>query len=277
MTYLDAILLGLVQGLTEFLPVSSSGHLVITRHLLDVNTGGIIFEVVVHLGTALAVCVFMRRKILEVLAGLFRLARAIVSRSGAAGVIRSDPGARLGLLVIVSAIPAGLMGLFLNNLVDRLFGSALVVGVGLIATGVLLRVSQRFTRGEKDVRGVSWLDALVVGVAQGCAIVPGLSRSGTTVSASLLRGLTRETAAELSFLMSIPVILGAAAVELVDYVTDPVGMVAWSHLLLGAAVAAVSGYVAVSVFMRQIKKGRLAVFSWYCFAVGVIVILMWGL
>lgn len=277
MTYLDAILLGLVQGLTEFLPVSSSGHLVITRHLLDVPTGGIVFEVVVHLGTALAVCVFMRRKILEVLAGLLRLVRAIARRSGVARVIDSDPGARLGLLVAVSAVPTGLIGLFLNDLAARLFESTLVVGIGLLVTGVLLQVSQRFTGGGKDVRDVSWFDALVAGVAQGCAIVPGLSRSGTTVSASLLLGLTRETAAELSFLMSIPVILGAAAVELLDYAADPVVSVTWAQLLLGAAVAAVSGYVAISVFMNQIKKGRLAVFSWYCFAVGAIVILMWGL
>jgi undecaprenyl-diphosphatase len=277
LTYLDAILLGLVQGLTEFLPVSSSGHLVITRHLLDVPTGGIVFEVVVHLGTALAVCVFMRRKILEVLAGLLRLVRAIARRSGVARVIDSDPGARLGLLVAVSAVPTGLIGLFLNDLAARLFESTLVVGIGLLVTGVLLQVSQRFTGGGKDVRDVSWFDALVAGVAQGCAIVPGLSRSGTTVSASLLLGLTRETAAELSFLMSIPVILGAAAVELLDYAADPVVSVTWAHLLLGAAVAAVSGYVAISVFMNQIKKGRLAVFSWYCFAVGAIVILMWGL
>lgn len=277
MTYLDAILLGLVQGLTEFLPVSSSGHLVITRHLLDVPTGGIVFEVVVHLGTALAVCVFMRRKILEVLAGFLRLVRAIARRSGVARVIDSDPGARLGLLVAVSAVPTGLIGLFLNDLAARLFESTLVVGIGLLVTGVLLQVSQRFTGGGKDVRDVSWFDALVAGVAQGCAIVPGLSRSGTTVSASLLLGLTRETAAELSFLMSIPVILGAAAVELLDYAADPVVSVTWAHLLLGAAVAAVSGYVAISVFMNQIKKGRLAVFSWYCFAVGAIVILMWGL
>lgn len=277
MTYLDAILLGLVQGLTEFLPVSSSGHLVITRHLLDVPTGGIVFEVVVHLGTALAVCVFMRRKILEVLAGLLRLVRAIARRSGVSRVIDSDPGARLGLLVAVSAVPTGLIGLFLNDLAARLFESTLVVGIGLLVTGVLLQVSQRFTGGGKDVRDVSWFDALVAGVAQGCAIVPGLSRSGTTVSASLLLGLTRETAAELSFLMSIPVILGAAAVELLDYAADPVVSVTWAHLLLGAAVAAVSGYVAISVFMNQIKKGRLAVFSWYCFAVGAIVILMWGL
>lgn len=277
MTYLDAILLGLVQGLTEFLPVSSSGHLVITRHLLDVPTGGIVFEVVVHLGTALAVCTFMRRKILEVLAGLLRLVRAIARRSGVARVIDSDPGARLGLLVAVSAVPTGLIGLFLNDLAARLFESTLVVGIGLLVTGVLLQVSQRFTGGGKDVRDVSWFDALVAGVAQGCAIVPGLSRSGTTVSASLLLGLTRETAAELSFLMSIPVILGAAAVELLDYAADPVVSVTWAHLLLGAAVAAVSGYVAISVFMNQIKKGRLAVFSWYCFAVGAIVILMWGL
>jgi len=276
-TYFDAIVLGLVQGLTEFLPVSSSGHLVIIRNLLEVNTGGIVFEVFVHLGTALAVCLYMRRKMLEVIAGFGRLIGAIVRRSGVAEVIKNDAGARLGALVAVSAVPTGLMGICFNDFFDRLFESTLAVGVGLIATGILLQLAQRNADGKKRIQNVSWFDALTIGIAQGCAIMPGLSRSGTTVAASLFRGLTRDTAAELSFLMSIPVILGAAAVELLDYAAAPVLAVSWSHLALGAAVAMASGYAAVSVFMSQIRSGRLSSFSWYCFVVGIAGILLWGM
>lgn len=134
MSHLDAILLGLIQGLTEFLPVSSSGHLAIARRLLDLETGGLIFEVMVHLGTALAVCYFFRRELVEVFAGVYRFAMAVVRGSGGAEVIRTDAGARLGLLVAVSAVPAGLMGVFLSDLFDRLFQSTLVVGIGLIGS-----------------------------------------------------------------------------------------------------------------------------------------------
>ena len=167
MTNFDAILLGLVQGLTEFLPVSSSGHLVIIGSLLNVDAAGIIFEVMVHVGTALAVCVFLRREIAQVFAGLIRLIRAAGSRSSLARVIRSDEGARLGALVAVGSIPTALMGLCLSEVADRLFESVLPAGLGLIVTGLVLRVAQRHDKGDKGVLDVSWLDAVTVGVAQG--------------------------------------------------------------------------------------------------------------
>lgn len=274
MTHLDAVLLGLIQGLTEFLPVSSSGHLVIARRLLDLETGGLIFEVMVHLGTALAVCYFLRRELAEVFAGVYRFASAVVRGSGGAGVLRTDAGARLGFLVIVSAVPAGLMGVLLGDLFDRLFQSTLVVGLGLIGTGLVLHLGQRHAGGDRDVLRVGWLDALVVGAAQGLAIVPGLSRSGTTVATALTVGISRDTAAKLSFLMSIPVIVGASALELVDYVREPVADVSWAHIAMGAAAAAVSGFVAVRTFMKVIQQGRIALFSWYCFAAGIAVIVM---
>ncbi len=274
MTNLDAILLGLIQGLTEFLPVSSSGHLVVVSNLLNVNTGGIIFEVMVHVGTVVAVSVFMREEIIAALTGLLRLVRAIVSRSGAVDIIRSDPGTRLGLLVAVGSVPTGLMGVLLSSLSDRLFTSTLPAGLGLIVTGLVLRLGQRYDNGEKDVLEVSLVDALVVGVVQGLAIVPGVSRSGSTVAASLMRGMSRDTAAKLSFLMSIPVILGATMVEFVDYVHDSAAIVTSSQLVLGTLVAAASGFVAVGVFMRLIRRGKLAIFSWYCFALGVAVLAM---
>lgn len=276
MTNFDAILLGLVQGLTEFLPVSSSGHLVIIGSLLNVDAAGIIFEVMVHVGTALAVCVFLRREIAQVFAGLIRLIRAAGSRSSLARVIRSDEGARLGALVAVGSIPTALMGLCLSEVADRLFESVLPAGLGLIVTGLVLRVAQRHDKGDKGVLDVSWLDAVKVGVAQGLAIAPGVSRSGATVACSLMRGMSRPVAARLSFLMSIPVILGAAVLELVKYTPGSEAAVAWLPLVLGASAAAASGFVAVSIFMKLINQGRLAVFSWYCFALGAAALIWWA-
>jgi undecaprenyl-diphosphatase len=275
-TNLDAILLGLVQGLTEFLPVSSSGHLVIIGSLLNVDTAGIIFEVMVHVGTALAVCVFLRRDIREVFAGLIRLIKAARSRSSLTRLIRSDDGARLGLLVAVGSIPTALMGLCLSEIADRLFASVLPAGLGLIVTGLVLRFAQRHDKGDKGVLEVSWLDAVMVGVAQGLAIAPGVSRSGATVACSLMRGISRPVAARLSFLMSIPVILGAVVFELVKYTPGSGAAVTWLQLVLGASVAAASGFVAVSIFMRLINQGKLAVFSWYCFALGGATLVLWA-
>jgi undecaprenyl-diphosphatase len=276
-TNFNAILLGLVQGLTEFLPVSSSGHLVIIGRLLDVDAPGIIFEVMVHVGTALAVCVFLRKEIREVFAGLIRLAKAAGRRSSLARLIRSDEGARLGLLVAVGSVPTALMGLCLSDVADRLFESILPAGLGLIVTGLVLRIGQRHDRGGRGVAEVGWLDAAIVGVAQGLAIAPGVSRSGATVACSLTRGMSPEVAARLSFLMSVPVILGAAVFELVKHTPGSDAAVTWLQLALGASVAAVSGFVAVSIFMRLINQRRLAVFSWYCFALGGATLVIWAI
>ena len=268
MTNLDAILLGLVQGLTEFLPVSSSGHLVIIGSLLNVDAAGIIFEVMVHVGTALAVCIFLRREIAQVFAGLIRLIRAAGSRSS---LIRltSDEGARLGFCATRHSTAVAVLSEWpteFRELLPRL----------VIVTGLVLRVAQRHDRGDKDVLEVSWLDAVTVGVAQGLAIAPGVSRSGATVACSLIRGMSRPVAARLSFLMSIPVILGAAVFELVKYTPGSGLAVTWLQLVLGASAAAVSGFVAVSVFMRLVNRGRLAVFSWYCFALAAVAIILWA-
>ncbi len=240
----QAILLGLVQGLTEFLPVSSSGHLVITQSLLGIEGDVLIFDVFVHLGTLVAVFVAFWGDIVALL---------------------KKPFCRFTLLIIIGCIPAALMGFFLDDFFSGLFNSLTAVAIALIITGILLFISDRFN-GQKTINEMKITDALIVGVFQGCAIAPGLSRSGSTIFGSLICGLKRSEAAKFSFIISIPVILGAAAKEIFDVTQGTGGVIEWTYFL-GAAVAAVSGYVAIRIFLKLLEKKSMRYFSIYVWIV----------
>ena len=240
----QAILLGLVQGLTEFLPVSSSGHLVITQSLLGIEGDVLIFDVFVHLGTLVAVFVAFWGDIVALL---------------------KKPFCRFTLLIIIGCIPAALMGFFLDDFFSGLFNSLTAVAIALVITGILLFISDRFN-GQKTINEMKITDALIVGVFQGCAIAPGLSRSGSTIFGSLICGLKRSEAAKFSFIISIPVILGAAAKEIFDVTQGTGGVIEWTYFL-GAAVAAVSGYVAIRIFLKLLEKKSMRYFSIYVWIV----------
>ena len=239
---LEAILLGLVQGLTEFLPVSSSGHLVITQAILGISGDVLIFDVFVHLGTLVAVFVAFWGDIVAIL---------------------RRPFCRFTLLIIIGCIPAALMGFFLDDFFSGLFRSLTAVAIALIITGILLFISDRFD-GQKTVNDMKITDALVVGLFQGCAIAPGLSRSGSTIFGSLICGLKRSEAAK--FIISIPVILGAAAKEIFDVTQGVGGTIEWTYFL-GAAVAAISGYAAIRIFLKLLEKKSMRYFSFYVWIV----------
>jgi undecaprenyl-diphosphatase len=253
LTIIQALVLGMVQGLTEFLPVSSSGHLVIFQHLFGIKGSPLTFDVLVHLGTLLAVFVAFWDDI----AAIFK-----------------KPFSRLTYLIIVGCIPAGLMGFFLKPLFARAFESLLVVGIGLLITGVVLKVSEIVSDNSlvmKEVRETGYLDVLFIGLLQGIAIVPGISRSGSTIAGGLLAGLDRTFAARYSFLLSIPVILGAALVQLKDFTPDTVtgSMVPY---IVGPLTAAVFGYFAIKIVLKLVENGRLSIFSYYCWIVGALTI-----
>lgn len=245
----QAIILGLVQGLTEFLPVSSSGHLVIAQSLLGLNVEMMSFDIFVHVGTLVAVFVAFRKDIAQLLRHLW---------------------CRFTLMIIIACIPAGLMGLLLDDLFSRLFSSLIAVACALIVTGVLLLLSDRFN-GQGEIKDMKAGQALVIGLFQGCAITPGLSRSGSTIFGALLCGLKRSEAAKFSFIVSIPVILGAALKEGYDLVTESSAVVDWTYFL-GAAVAAVSGYFAIRVFLRLLEKRSMRYFSYYVWALALIIL-----
>lgn len=263
MDWLQAVILGLVQGLTEFLPVSSSGHLAIGREILGVEASDdLAFEVAVHAATVLATIVVFRKEIWKLLKGLFKF--------------RNNDETDYILKICVSMIPVFVVGMFFKDYVEGLFSSLIVVGVALLVTALLLAFSDWFS-GRQQVsagyrNGISYKQAFVVGLGQALAVIPGLSRSGTTISTGLLCGVKRGSMAQFSFLMVLVPILGEAFLDIVggDFVSSSVGTL---PLLLGFVAAFVSGLFACKVMIALVKKAKLKWFALYCALVGLAVIL----
>ncbi len=250
MSVLDAVILGLVQGLTEFLPVSSSGHLVMTQTLLHVPQPGIVLEVVLHVATLLSVAIVYRR----------RLAWLVT------GALRGDAGAwRYIALLMLATVPAVLAGLFLKGPIEAAFDTPAVTGLMLLVTGGVLW-STRLARRPTKHRPSPGL-ALGIGVAQACAILPGISRSGATIATGLWGRLDGEQAAEFSFLMSIPAIAGAALLTVLDLDGAARG-IAGMELAIGFAVALVSGIAAIRSIVWLVRRRGFHLFAYYVWAAG---------
>ena len=252
MTPLDAAILGLLQGVTEFLPVSSSGHLVLGEALLGVQTGDITFEVIVHFGTLLAVVTALRERV-------WLLVR---------GCLRGEGDAWAMVLMLgVGTVPAAAVGVFFEDVVTAAFSDPRAACGWLVVTGAVLW-STRFRRGDRmQVRG--W-DAVWVGIAQAFAILPGVSRSGMTISTGIWRGVDGREAAAFSFLLSVPVILGGTVLKVGEMVAHPPAWEALLPLLVGAAVAYASGVAAIRWLLALMRGGRLDRFAYYCWAVGLL-------
>ena len=251
---LNALLLGIVQGLTEFLPVSSSGHLVLFQQWLEVHGDEVLFDLVVHLGTLVPVVFFYR----ESLIGMVRA--PLVER----GPLSERKSTRLMLLVILGTIPTGIIGLTLKDFFEQLFDTPSVLALTFAVTGFLLLASGRAKGGQRDEVDMAWWQALAIGVAQGLAITPGISRSGTTIAVALLLGLSREYAARYSFLLAIPAILGAFVLKARDADWSAIEA---APLVVGFLASMVSGYFALVVLVKLVQKGSFKHFAWYLFAV----------
>lgn len=270
----EVVILGLLQGFTEFLPVSSSGHLVVAQDVLNVSNPGVVLELVLHLGTLVSVFIVFWPDIIGLIRGFFSL---LLSPTGRRPMTRELATYRkLVVLLLIGIIPTALFGLLLEPFFEQLFSSVTAVGIALLLTGIVLFSISRMRTGKRDLGQMRFLDAIVVGVAQGCAIVPGLSRSGMTISSALARGLNRDTATRFSFLISIPTIAGAALLKMDDIINLSMSEQG-SILLLGFIVAAISGVIAIKVLVKLLKEGKLQVFAFYVWALGIFVIWRsWG-
>ena len=273
MNAFEAIILGILQGLTEFLPVSSSGHLVLFQNLFGLKEAELFFDVCVHLGTLVAVIVVFRREIIKILSALLQLVSLGGQKQEFMQKMASDPELKMAVFIVIGSIPTAILGLFFASIADRLFSSTLITGLMLIVTGLLLWLTRKAeTHAPAANTGeLTTGKAFIIGIVQGLAIVPGISRSGATISTGLLLGVDRETAARYSFLLAIPAIVGAGLLSLKDGFsrTDPI---IWMSLL-GAATAALVGYGALKSLLHMVKKGRLYVFAPYCWLVGILAIL----
>lgn len=274
MDIIQAIIMGLVQGLTEFLPVSSSAHLVIVPELMGVKSS-LAFDTLLHLGTLVAVVGYFWKDILAMIKAFISSLRDIF-RGNFKENIKEDPFKRLTWLVVVGTIPAGLMGVLFKSQFESLFSSVAAVGFFLLVTGVILWgaewIAKRNSEKEgKEIKEVSFTNSLVIGIFQGFAIAPGISRSGSTIAAALFSGLERKLAARYSFLLSIPAILGAALVQAKDIVSFDTNL---SVLIAGFLSAVIFGYLAVKFMMDYIQKHSLILFAYYCWFVGALTLII---
>jgi len=254
MTTIEAAILGVVQGLTEFLPISSSGHLVIAQHFLNVNDGGLFFEVLLHFATLLAVVAVYRKDIIDLI---------------------KRPFQKYTYILLIGTIPTGIIGLVFKDSFEQMFSSVTIVGYMLLVTGFILLAAEFFSRIIFTSPEVKYWQGFVVGIAQGLAITPGISRSGTTIATGLLLGLDRKEAARFSFLLSIPAIFGASILEMKDLTLSTamsVGLIL--PYAVGFAAAAVSGYLAIKLLLGMLTKGKLYYFSIYCWLLGSAAILL---
>lgn len=274
-TTIIGIIIGIVQGLTEFLPVSSSAHLVF-MHELTGFAPNLAFDTVLHMGTLVAVIAYFWNDVIHMLKSFFSSIIDIPRGQFKKG-IKEDQFKKLAWFVIIGTIPAGLAGFFFKDFFESLFSNITAVGFFLLITGLLLwgseRVSKR-TENKSSLNEMNVKNSLIIGIAQAFAIAPGISRSGATISAGLFLGLERELAARYSFLLSIPAILGAALVQVKDI---GAGLdINTGAFVAGFIAAAISGYLAIKLMLKLIKERNLLVFAYYCWIVGAFV-LIWTL
>jgi len=268
----EAIILGAVQGLTEFLPVSSSGHLVISQYLFNLKEPEVLFDVGVHMGTLVAVIIFFRKDLYCIIDSILSFLKGALKTNVSFADAIQDINIKLAFLIIVGTIPTGILGLIFHKIVGRIFSSVVLVGLMLIVTGLLLTITVWIKNNDKSIKQFSFKEALIIGLMQGISILPGISRSGSTIAVGLFLGLERETSARFSFLLSIPAIIGAGILELKDISTVPSDQIV--SMLIGAFTSCLVGYGALGFLLFIVKKGRLHFFAPYCFAVGIIALIV---
>ena len=265
MSLLEAIIIGIIQGATEFLPISSDGHLVLIPAVFGLSQPDLVLIGLVHAGTLLAIISYFWRDLLAI-------ARAMLG-----GLTRRDPfgaaDARLGYFMVLGSIPAAIVGLLAMDFFEEQFGSPTVAAVGLLVTAAFLIVGERLNRGTKSLDRLTWIDTLIIGTFQVLALLPGVSRSGTTIAAGLGRGLDRPTAARFSFLVGLPAIAGAGLLAILD-IFSAQGSLPLGHYAAAFVTAAVVGYACIAFLLNWVKRHTLYPFAIYCAVAGVLYLLL---
>ncbi|PLT31263.1 undecaprenyl-diphosphate phosphatase [Peribacillus deserti] len=253
LTKIEAFILGLIQGLTEFLPISSTGHLYLGRHLFGLEEAGLLLDTLMHVGTLLAVFVFYRQEFLKIL---------------------RNPFGKLTWLLVLGTIPAVIVGLAFGDFFDEISKTGVTIGWEFLITGLFLWFAESIKKGRKKMDNITYGDALFIGVFQAFAIFPAISRSGFTMVAALIRGLDRETAAYFSFLMSTPAIAGAIVLQSLDLVQGKAENIPMDSLIIGILASAIFGYIAVKWMINYLKNHSLKVFAVYVWILGALILIM---
>ncbi len=273
MSAFHALILGIVQGITEFLPISSSGHLSLLQNLFHMQTaedGHMLFDVLLHLGTIAAVVVFYRKDISYLISDTVAFVRESRDSSG---ISKSHPGSRLLLLIIFGTVPLLLILPFYKT-IEQLYYNTVFIGIAFILNGFILFVSSRIIPGKKNEKTSEIKDALIIGLCQAIATIPGISRSGSTITAGIATGHSRSYAMKYSLLLSVPAVLGANFLSLIHALSDGVN---WEYLpgyILGTVVAFAVGYFSIMILHRTLKRGTFGKFSYYMWAVGLLALII---
>lgn len=260
MDIFQAIILGIVQGATEFLPISSSAHLVLIPWMLGWDKPSLTFDLMTHYGTLLAVIIYYRSDLWNIIKGVLQGLRE--------GKPFGNPSAKLGWLIVLSTIPAVLIGYFFEEPLEALFGAPFYVAVELLITGLILWFSETLGKRQRSLESMTWWDSFWMGIGQAIAISPGISRSGATIATGLVRGLDRASAARFSFLMSIPVIFGAGLLKLSDFAETGISGDTLTLFFAGGVTAAIVGYIAIAYLIRYLTNNSLRIFAIYCWLFG---------
>ncbi len=269
LSYADSIILGVLQGITEFLPISSSGHLAVTQRLLELDPSGsdmLLFDVLAHLGTLLAVVIVFAGSARHFVRRLLAEPRASWSSKQYAW--------RIAALAILGTIPTGIIGVAFQDTFEAAFGKPVWIGLFLIVTGTVLAGTALIPAGRKGWKDFRWYHAVLIGIAQACAIFPGISRSGSTICVAAYLGIRRRWTAEFSFLLAFPAIAGASVFKLKDTITLPAGElgdIALGPVIVGSAVSFVVGIAALKILLGAVRRGRLHYFALYCWVLGALV------
>lgn len=271
MRFIDGILLGILQGFTEFLPISSSGHLVLLQELLNIKSPGVLVEVLLHLGTLLSIIIYFWKDMINILLEFV----SIIKNKGRFSEVglQENEYSILIKMVIIGSIPTALMGILFESLFKKGYENMYIVGIMLLITGLLLWWGSKLS-GRKTVKDITVLDSIFIGFFQGLAINPGLSRSGSTIFACLFRGIEKESAVKFSFILSLPAVFGAFLFEIKDIFTIGLGDINILACLLGIISAAISGYFAIKLLMKLLIGDRLHYFSYYCWIIGFLTIFL---
>lgn len=285
MNIIQSVFLGIVQGITEFLPVSSSGHLAILQNLFHINTEStMLFDILLHIGTLAAVFTVYHKDIRKMITAFFQIIgnlffnlrifflNRIHKTSLKYRRVVHNNYQKFVVLIFISTIPTALIGFAGRELVSAASSTLLIPGICLLMTGVLLLIADNSPEGRKVPKDISAKNAILIGIAQGFSTLPGLSRSGTTITACLLCGMDRRFAVKYSFLLSVPAVLGAAVLELRDAAAEPLSASALGVSLAGMVTAAVVGYISIKTLLILVRGKKFKYFSYYCFAAGVLAI-----
>lgn len=265
MTVLQSIILGIVQGITEFVPISSSGHLVLAQNLFGIKEANLVFDVTLHTGTFLALILFFWRDWWRYIKAFFR--------SLGHWDWKNDLDQRLFYLLVIASIPGALFGALLEKQAETIFRSTYLVLINFVIIGILFIIIEKFAKKIRDLKQTTLKDSLIIGFSQALAIIPGVSRSGITITAGLFSGMKRESATRFSFLMATPIILGAGLVNLSKIFAEGNNGLGWTNLIVGFLAAAIVGFLAIKYLLIYLKNHTLNIFAYYRFFVAAVIII----